>query len=335
MKKHKYIKLFLAFTIILIISYILGPKPKEPKLNTDIPQLTKNLLELEHSINQSEKSIKYLDSENRAKIIWADSILKTKTKYSVVYLHGFGGTWMDGYPVNIQFAKRYGFNLFLSRLKSHGVVNDNPLIDLTPENYLTSAAYAIAVGKAIGDSVIIMATSSGGTLALTLAKDHPEISALILFSPNIDLYSKNSFMLTKPWGLQIVRFVQGSKFRIINDPVPLQKYWLPKYRIEALISLQSLIENTMNKETFSMVRQPVFLGYYYKNENEQDTTVSVNRELEMFSELGTCDEMKRKVNFPNSGVHPIASGLMSKDINNVIKETFNFADNILKYKPIK
>lgn len=334
MKKHKYLKIFLVSIVFIFILFILGPKPKQPKLNTAIPQLTKNLIELENDINQSEKSIKYLRPENRARIIWADSIHKTKTKYSVVYLHGFGGTWMDGYPVNVQFAKRYGFNLYLSRLQSHGVENNNPLIDLTPENYLASAAYAIAVGKSIGDSVIIMATSTGGTLALTLAKDHPEISALILFSPNIELFNKYSFILTKPWGLQIARFIQGGKFKVSNDPVPLQKYWLKKYRIESLISLESLIENTMNKETFSKIRQPVFLGYYYKNENEQDSTTSVKRELEMFAELGTPAEMKKKINFPNSGAHPIASILMSKDVNNVMKETFNFSDNILKYKPI-
>jgi pimeloyl-ACP methyl ester carboxylesterase len=334
MKRHKGFKLFLVLTIFTIVLFVLGPKPKDPKLNTDIPQVTKNLLELENSIKQSEKSIKFLEPENRARIIWADSSHKKKTKYSVVYLHGFGGTWMDGYPVNTQFAKRYGFNLFLSRLQYHGIENDNPLLGLSPDNYLASAAYAIAVGKALGDSVIIMATSTGGTLALTLAKDHPEISALILFSPNIELYNKYSFILTKPWGLQIARLIQGGKFKINNDPVSLQKYWLRKYRIESLVSLESLIENTMNKKTFSMVRQPVFLGYYYKNENEQDTTVSVKRELEMFSELGTRAEMKMKVNFPKSGVHPIASCLMSKDVNNVEKETFNFSDNVLKYKPI-
>ena len=51
--------------------------------------------------------------------------------------------------------------------------NEDPLVDLTPENYLESAANAIAIGKALGDSVIIMATSTGGTLALTLAARSP------------------------------------------------------------------------------------------------------------------------------------------------------------------
>lgn len=98
----------------------------------------------------------------------------------------------------------------------HGIDNENPLIDLTPENYVASAAYALSIGKAIGDSVIIMATSTGGTLALILAKDHPEISGVILFSPNIGLYDKYSFILAVPWGLQIAGVFNGGRFRYSN-----------------------------------------------------------------------------------------------------------------------
>ncbi|MGE5458154.1 MAG: alpha/beta hydrolase [Methanococcaceae archaeon] len=253
----------------------------------------------------------------------------------MVYLHGFSGTWMDGYPVNLEFAKRYGCNLFLARLQSHGIENQNPLLDLTPENYLASAAYALGVGKSLGDSVIVMATSTGGTLALTLAKDHPEISALILYSPNVDLYDKTSSVLSMPWGLQIARFIKRSKFIQYNDPVALQKYFLQKFRIEALVSLKNLLQNTMTKESFSKIKNPVFLGYYFKNDQEQDHTVSVRRELDMFAQLGTPAGLKRKVNFPDSGVHPIACSLMSKDINHIMKETFEFAETVLKFRPVK
>lgn len=315
--------------------YLVGPRPPRPVLRTAIPEVPTDLNQLENSINQAEKDMKYLRPENRARIVWADSTRKVKTRYSVVYLHGFEGTWMDGYPVHVEFARRYGCNLFLSRLQSHGIENENPLLDLTPENYLGSAAYALAVGKALGDSVIVMATSTGGTLALTLAADHPEILAFILFSPNIDLYNKSSFILSLPWGLQITRLMKGGKFIVNNDPPEQQKYWLQKYRIEALVSLKSLLDNTMTKETFHRVTQPVFLGYYYKNEEEQDHTVSVEKELEMFSQLGTPNDKKKKVNFPESGAHTLASSLTSKDINHVMRETFEFAENVLDMEPIK
>lgn len=334
-KKHKYLILISSVILILLLLFFLGPKPVKPRIATTLPGINSSLTELEIKINRSEEQVKYLRPENRARIIWADSLHKTKTKYSIVYLHGFSGTWMDGYPANVEFAKRYGCNLFLSRLRSHGVENQNPLVDLTPENYMASAAYALSVGKALGDSLIVMATSTGGTLALTLAKDHPEIAALILYSPNIDVYDKNSFILTMPWGLQAARFIKGGNFIQYNDPADLRKYWLQKIRLEALVTLKSLIANTMNEETFSKVKQPVFLGYYYKNENEQDNTVSVKREIEMFSQLGTPEGMKRKVNFPMSATHPIACGLMSKDASGVMRETFSFAESVLKLKPVK
>lgn len=65
----------------------------------------------------------------------------------------------------------------------------------------------------------------------------------------------------------------GVGLDIVIDPPELQKYWLPQYSIEALISVKSLIENNINEETFSKVKQPVFLGYYYNDENEQDHAV--------------------------------------------------------------
>lgn len=333
-RKHKVLTIFSSLAILLIILFITGPQPSKLNLVTALPGIKNNLTELEAGINLSEGKVKYLRPENRASIVWADSLHKGKTKYSIVYLHGFGGSWMDGYPANVEFAKRYGCNLFLARLQSHGIENSDPLLDLTPENYLASAAYALSVGKALGDSVIVMATSTGGTLALTLAKDHPEIAALILYSPNIDVYDKNSFILTMPWGLQAARFIKGSSFIEYQDPAEIRKYWLQKIRLEALVSMKSLIANTMNEETFSKVRQPVFLGYYYKNENEQDKTVSVKRELEMFSQLGTPAGLKRKVNFPFSGAHPIACGLVSRDAEGVMRETYSFAESVLKLKPI-
>lgn len=334
-RKHKLLTISSALAILLIILFLMGPKPEKLNLATALPGINNDLIELETGINRSEGQVKYLRPENRARILWADSLHKTKTKYSIVYLHGFGGSWMDGCPANIEFAKRYGCNLFLARLHSHGIENEDPLLDLTPENYMASAAYALSVGEALGDSVIVMATSTGGTLALTLAKDHPEIAALILYSPNIDVYDKNSFILTMPWGLQAARFIKGSNFIEYQDPAEIKKYWLQKIRLEALVSLKSLIANTMNEETFSKVRKPVFLGYYYKNGNEQDKTVSVIRELEMFSQLGTPAGLKKKANFPFSGAHPIACRLVSRDVEGVMRETYSFAESILKMKPVK
>ena len=59
------------------------------------------------------------------------------------------------------------------------------MINLTADKLWNSAKEAYAIGKQLGKKVIIMATSTGGTLALKLAAEYPEIAGLILLSPNI------------------------------------------------------------------------------------------------------------------------------------------------------
>jgi hypothetical protein len=53
------------------------------------------------------------------------------------------------------------------------------------------------------------------------------------------------------------------------------KYWNTHYRLEATVALQNLIEATMNKATFSKVKQPTLALYYYKDKENQDHVVNV------------------------------------------------------------
>jgi len=103
-----------------------------------------------------------------------------------------------------------------------------------------------------------------------------------------------------------------------------------QYRTEALVELQNLLSHTMNPKVFSKVKCPVFLGYYYKNENEQDKTVSIPAMLKMFDELGTPADLKLKIAFPEAGAHVIASYIRSKDWQGVERETDKFLSEIVK-----
>ena len=72
------------------------------------------------------------------------------------------------------------------------------------------------------------------------------------------------------------------------------------------------------------VKCPVFLAYYYKNEEEQDKTVSIPAMLKMFDELGTPAALKQKMAFPQAGNHVIASYIRSNDWQGVERETDKF-----------
>jgi hypothetical protein len=80
---------------------------------------------------------------------------------------------------------------------------------------------------------------------------------------------------------------------------------------------------------------PVFLGYYYQDEENQDKTVKVDAMLKMFKQLGTSSEDKVKEAFPTAGDHVIASDLTSDSVDEVIGETINFGTEILGLKPFR
>jgi len=325
---------YVFITIIgLIVLYLIGPSPSKPLVDPAFPSVQSDLHILESQIADSESNTIGLKLDNQARIIWADSTKKQKTQFSLVYLHGLGGSQGDGMGVHKEFARRYGCNLYLSRLYGHGIDSQDALRYLTPENYLETAKRAVSIGERLGDKVIIMATSTGATLALIIASYHPEIAGLILYSPNIDFYDNGSFILIKPWGLYLVRLFQRGKYIISDDPDSVRRYWNSKYRIEALVSVKSLLSSEMNQETFSRIHQPLFVGYYYRNETNQDNRVSVPRILQMFEQIGTSPTSKRKIAFPNVGTHPIASSIVTMDINSVRTETFKFAEEILKLVP--
>ncbi|HXA02895.1 MAG TPA: hypothetical protein VNW99_12950 [Cytophagaceae bacterium] len=331
----KFLKISCLVIAALVIIYILGPSPAKPVINTTLPGIKINLNNLEIEIKQEEEKTFNIKEDNQARIVWHDSAQKNKTPYSIVYIHGFSASQGEGIPLHRAFAERYGCNLYLCRLYEHGLSEKEPMLNLTPEKLLESAKKAVAIGKKLGDKVILMSTSSGGTLSLYIASGNPDVYSIITYSPNIDLYDEKSWLLTEPWGLQIARIILGGKYYTFSGPTGFEKYWTPKYRIESIISLKSFINATMNQETFGKIKQPVFMGYYYKNEEEQDKVVSVKRMQEMFAQLGTPGNLKRKINFPESGTHIIASDIWSKDILHVKEETFKFAEDILKMEPAR
>jgi esterase/lipase len=325
-----FIKWLSGIILVLFIGFLLGPKPPKPDFNVPLTSLPASLTDLETQINNSEKDVRGLKPDNEARIIWADSSKKEKTKIVFLYLHGFSASQAEGDPVHKDLAKKFNANLYLSRLSEHGIDRgDSTMIGLTAQNYEASAEYALTVAKKLGDEVVIIGTSAGGALTLFLTSRHPEIKAIVLYSPCVKLYDGTAAILDKHWGLQLARKVSGGKVKQYKpDSKEHANYWAMDYRIEALVALESLITNTMKPEVFSKIKCPVFLGYYYKDENEQDKTVSVPAMLKMFDELGTPSSLKQKVAFPEAGAHVIGSYIRSKDWKGVERETEKFLNSI-------
>lgn len=319
--------------LLLIVVYFSGPRPSAPKFAAGLPAVPAEPATLDQYVRKQE-SAKPVKPDNEARIVWYNDSLKSKTEYAVVYLHGFSASQEEGDPVHTSFARTFGCNLYLSRLAGHGLVSPEPMLDLNADNLWNSAKEALAIGKQLGHKVILMGTSTGGTLALKLAAEFPEVAALILLSPNIAINDPNAWLLNNPWGLQIARIIKGKNNTSKDSSAVYKRYWYHKYRMEAVVQLQELLESTMKASLFEKVTQPLLLLYYYKDEDHQDKVVKVSAMKRMFRQVATPDSLKREVATSNTGDHVIGSYIKSKDVQTVQAECDRFARDILHLSPV-
>jgi esterase/lipase len=316
--------------LVLAVVYFLGPSPSTPVYTNSLPPVSTQAAALENYIHSNEAQHK-IKPENQARIVWYNDSAKQKTEYAIVYLHGFSASQEEGAPVHKAIAKKFGCNLYLARLAEHGVDTSEAMLHLTSENYWESVKQAYAIGKQLGNKVIIMGTSTGGSNAIQLAANFPEIASLILLSPNIAINDPNAWLANDPWGLQIARLVKKSNYHITKDQREIYKaHWYSKYRLEAIVNLQEYLETTMVPETFRKVKQPTLMLYYYKDDIHQDSVVKVSAMLKMYDELGTSSAQKRKLAMPNTGDHVIGGYIKSNDYQTVEVEITKFMMEVLK-----
>jgi len=316
---------------LLAITYAVGPDVADVTLDPALPTVTQDLAGLEAEIIRSEAAIPGLKKDNEARIVWADST-KKKTPYSIVYIHGFGASQAEGDPVHRELAKRYGANLYLARLHDAGIDDPDAFDDLTPDNFLAGAKRALAIGHAIGDSVIVIGTSAGGLLTVYLAATNPKIKGIVLYSPCMAIADPAMKLATRPWGQQILNAAVG-KHRVNTDTTERSNYWLKSYSANGLMTLQQTIDAVARPKVYEKVKMPAFVGYYYKNDEEQDQVISVSAIKDMFPKLGTPDALKVERAFPNCGDHVIASHFTSGDVPGVERATEEFFEKILRMEP--
>lgn len=315
--------------LILVILYAIGPTPALPTFAANLPEIKGLPAQIAQDLAYREKQVKNLKPDNEARVIWANDTLKTQTDFCVVYLHGFFASYREGMPTALTLAKHYKANLICNRMAGHGISDKDAFLQTTPESMWASAQEALAMGQKLGKRIILVGTSTGGSLALLLASKYPKaIQAVVVYSPLIDFYQPEIWLLYKPWGKQIANLVNGSPYLKQVYAPKVRPYWTTEYRVEGAIALCNLIANTMFRQTFQKIKVPIFVGTYYKDETHQDMVVSVPAIRRMFEQLGTEVGKKKIMFFPEAGHHVIGSDLRATQVGKVATETIKFLEDV-------
>lgn len=179
-------------------------------------------------------------------IVWAYPNSKARTPVALVYVHGFSASAGEIRPVMDIVARNLGANLHYTRLTGHGRSND-AMADATVEAWVNDVAEAMAVGRKLGERVVLVGTSTGGTL-VTWAATQPgltdDVAGIVNISPNYGVNTAGSFLLTIPWAKQILHLVSGKRrsFEPVNDQH--RHNWTYEYPTEALLPMAEIVKLT-------------------------------------------------------------------------------------------
>ena len=322
----KLLVILMAILILIAVGYMLGPRERTADLLGEYPQVPIDPIELEDYLRDREDTVQGLKPDNEAKIVWLDSLTKHRTEYAFVYIHGFGASEKEGHPVHRELAQHFGANLFLTRLPEHGIKREDAFKHLTAQDLADGAREAYAIGKSLGEKVVVIGTSMGGALTLMLAAEQEDIEAIVLYSPAIKDYGGMLDQFFEPWMKDIMVAAMTDEQGIIKQPREgnMAKYWAEEYHVNAYTSLAILLRSKMTLDTYQQIKQPLFMGYYYEDEEHQDFVVSVPAMLEMYERVATPEHLKEKQSFTDSKNHVIASKFTSKEWEGVLDATKEF-----------
>ena len=243
--------------VVLIVALVaVGPRPAVdvPDANAIAQRVPTELTHIPAYLAQEESAVTGIHANTEKRVVWAvgDGIDSTphRTPKSVVYLHGFSATRQETAPFSETLARALGANLFETRLAGHGLPGAS-MNGVTAQDWLGDAVEALTIGQRIGDSVIVVATSTGGTLAVWLATQPIEqrrgLQSLVLISPNIAIKDPTARILTWPWMQSILPRVIPERHWTSHN-AEQERYWTTTYPSTVLFPMAGLVSHVRHTD---------------------------------------------------------------------------------------
>lgn len=269
-----------ATVALVLLVYAAGPV--YPLDTRDAPiDFPSEPVALEQWLDTSEREFGDVVPGTEKRIRWAHAD-RRRTALAIIYLHGYTATRQEVDPLCDELAAALGANVFYTRLAGHGR-NPNAMGEVTGADWLRDAREALAIGRAIGDRVIVVGTSTGGTLALWLAQrpEAVDIAAQVLISPNLGPRAASGELLAGPWGATLLQQLVGDEYRWTPHNAEQAKYWTWKYPSQALLPMMAIVR-LVRDSSLEDIRIPTLVIY-----SPNDRVVNPEKILDAHARLGS------------------------------------------------
>lgn len=296
----------LALAAALVLLWTFGPRATmDSRITFNPAQMGPDL---DSYLARQEARFPDITPGVQKRIVWAGAD-GAQTDVAVVYLHGFSATSQEIRPVPDEVAKALGANLFYTRLAGHGR-GGAAMATATTGKWMNDLAEALAIGHRIGRKVLVIATSTGGTLAAVGATDprlKDEIQGLVLISPNFRVNSPAAALLTMPFARWWGPIVAGRE-RAFTPRNPRQaKYWTTRYPTAALFPMGALVAYA-DRQDYAHAMQPALFIYA-----PADQVVDERETARIAAEWGGPHQVAKRTMGPKDdpSSHVIAGDILS------------------------
>jgi pimeloyl-ACP methyl ester carboxylesterase len=277
-------RLFLLLVLAVGGLWLFGPR--EP-VDLDVifeAELSPETLDAYFAEHEAQYSDIVPGTERR--VVWAGEA-GAKTDVTVLYVHGFSATSEEIRPVPDRVAEALGANLIYARLSGHGRSGE-AMAEPEARDWMYDTLEALEAARTIGSRVIVMSTSTGGTLmaAAALRADAMEnVAGLVFVSPNFAINSPASVILTWPaveWWGPLVAGAERS-FETLNEGHAA--YWTNSYPTVALMPMAALVKH-VDALNMDAAQVPALFMF-----SEEDQVVSPQKTREVAGEWGGASEL--------------------------------------------
>jgi alpha-beta hydrolase superfamily lysophospholipase len=239
-------------------------------------------------------------------IQWNDPARRT-TPLSLVYIHGFSASRKDVTPVVETLAGTLHANVFFTRLAAHGGATGAEFAMVTAQDWLDDAREALAVGRRLGDRVVLIGTSTGALLATmaALEDNSPRIAALVLLSPNFGLRDWRAKFISGPLGRLLARIIIGREHSFRPDSPGHAEFWTSRLPAEGIVALMDLM-NYARSIHLDHLHIPTLIIYTHK-----DTVVDTQAIQNRFDEIR--GPAKLIVDLPEASRHELTGNALAPE----------------------
>ncbi len=292
---------------LVTLAALAGPLfPFTPR-PSDVADTVARAPDIDLYLHEREAQHPDVKPEQAKTIVWNEPAARNRTPLALVYIHGFSASRRDITPVVETLASTLRANAFLTRLAAHGSASGAGFANVTAQDWLDDAREALAIGRRIGERVVLIGTSTGALLATmaALEDNSPRIAALVLLSPNFRIRDWRAKFISGPLGWLFARIIIGREYSFRPASRGHAEFWTSRFPAKGIVALMDLM-NYARSVHLDSLKTPTLIIY-----TDKDSVVDTRATQDRFDEIAGTPKLI--IDLPEASRHELTGDALAPE----------------------